>query len=103
MEPSPVPLPSLLKLVDPVRNTSKYLSASAADVWSNPSESLISLSLSLCPTVLSQQMMIMEMFIITLVNRFLYRRAYDPLPSEAHDNDQNTKVDLETTLVEQDV
>uniref|UniRef100_A0A3P8UC17 Organic solute transporter subunit alpha n=1 Tax=Amphiprion percula TaxID=161767 RepID=A0A3P8UC17_AMPPE len=33
-------------------------------------------------SMLSQQMMIMEMFIITLVNRFLYRRPYDTLPSE---------------------
>lgn len=112
MEPSPVPLHSLLNPVDPVRNISEYLSASAAvNVWSNPSECLtlscisllISLSLSLCPTVLSQQMMILEMFIITLVNRFLYRRTYDTLHSEAHDNDQNSKVNLEAALVEQDV
>lgn len=48
-------------------------------------------------------MMIMEMFIITLVNRFLYRRTYDTLHSEAHDNDQNSKVNLEAALVEQDV
>ncbi|XP_018546633.1 organic solute transporter subunit alpha [Lates calcarifer] len=49
-------------------------------------------------SMLSQQMMIMEMFIITLVNRVLYRRTYDTLPSEAHDNNQNSKV-----LVEHDV
>lgn len=54
-------------------------------------------------SMLSQQMMIMEMFIITLVNRFLYRRAYDTLPSEAHDNNQNSKVGWETALVEHDV
>ncbi|KAG7278163.1 hypothetical protein CRUP_002123, partial [Coryphaenoides rupestris] len=30
--------------------------------------------------MLSQQMMICEMFIITLVTRFFYRRTYDPLP-----------------------
>uniref|UniRef100_A0A3P8U762 Organic solute transporter subunit alpha-like n=1 Tax=Amphiprion percula TaxID=161767 RepID=A0A3P8U762_AMPPE len=40
-------------------------------------------------SMLSQQMMIMEMFIITLVNRFLYRRPYDTLPSETHDNNLN--------------
>ncbi|XP_059208248.1 organic solute transporter subunit alpha-like [Centropristis striata] len=43
-------------------------------------------------SMLSQQMMIMEMFIIGLVNRFLYRRTYDPLPPcEEHDNEQNAK------------
>uniref|UniRef100_A0A3Q1C0C6 Organic solute transporter subunit alpha n=1 Tax=Amphiprion ocellaris TaxID=80972 RepID=A0A3Q1C0C6_AMPOC len=42
-------------------------------------------------SMLSQQMMIMEMFIITLVNRFLYRRPYDTLPSETHDNNLNGK------------
>lgn len=45
----------------------------------------------------------MEMFIITLVNRFLYRRTYDTLPSEAHDNDQNADVALQAALVEHDV
>nr|XP_046267082.1 organic solute transporter subunit alpha-like [Scatophagus argus] len=54
-------------------------------------------------SMLSQQMMIMEMFIISLVNRFLYHRTYDTLPSEADDNNQNLIVDLPTTLVEQDV
>lgn len=94
MEPSPVPLPSLLKLVDPVRKISLkvflhlLLMCDVGKKWS------LSLSLS----VLSQQMMIMEMFIITLVNRVLYRRTYDTLPSEAHDNNQNSKV-----LVEHDV
>ncbi|XP_038564127.1 organic solute transporter subunit alpha-like isoform X2 [Micropterus salmoides] len=53
-------------------------------------------------SMLSQQMMIMEMFIITLVNRFLYRRIYDSLPSEAHDNDHNDKA-LQAALVEHDV
>uniref|UniRef100_A0A3Q1K6N4 Organic solute transporter subunit alpha n=1 Tax=Anabas testudineus TaxID=64144 RepID=A0A3Q1K6N4_ANATE len=46
-------------------------------------------------SMLSQQMMIMEMFIITLVTRMLYRRTYDTLPSEVHDNDHNAKVCLE--------
>ncbi|XP_054482531.1 organic solute transporter subunit alpha-like [Anoplopoma fimbria] len=54
-------------------------------------------------SMLSQQMMIMEMFIITLVNRWLYRRTYDELPSEAHDNDKNAEVALKSTLVEHDV
>ncbi|XP_023133921.1 organic solute transporter subunit alpha-like [Amphiprion ocellaris] len=55
-------------------------------------------------SMLSQQMMIMEMFIITLVNRFLYRRPYDTLPSETHDNNLNGKVaDWQTALVEHDV
>ncbi|KAM7397953.1 hypothetical protein PAMA_006022 [Pampus argenteus] len=54
-------------------------------------------------SMLSQQMMIMEMFIITLVTRFLYRRTYDKLPSEAHDNNQNATLDLQDALVEHDV
>uniref|UniRef100_A0A3Q1EM47 Organic solute transporter subunit alpha-like n=1 Tax=Acanthochromis polyacanthus TaxID=80966 RepID=A0A3Q1EM47_9TELE len=43
-------------------------------------------------SMLSQQMMIMEMFIISLVNRFLYHRAYDALPSETHDNNLNASL-----------
>ncbi|XP_068572573.1 organic solute transporter subunit alpha-like [Cebidichthys violaceus] len=54
-------------------------------------------------SMLSQQMMIMEMFIITLVNRPLYHRSYDKLPSETHDNEKNVEVALQTTLVEHDV
>ncbi|XP_075875833.1 organic solute transporter subunit alpha-like [Nelusetta ayraudi] len=54
-------------------------------------------------SLLSQQMMIMEMFIITLVNRFLYRRSYEPLPSETHDNDKNNKANLSAALMEADV
>ncbi|XP_022046226.1 organic solute transporter subunit alpha-like [Acanthochromis polyacanthus] len=55
-------------------------------------------------SMLSQQMMIMEMFIISLVNRFLYHRAYDALPSETHDNNLNGKMaDWQTALVEHDV
>uniref|UniRef100_A0A673WB18 Organic solute transporter subunit alpha-like n=1 Tax=Salmo trutta TaxID=8032 RepID=A0A673WB18_SALTR len=44
-----------------------------------------------------QQLMIVEMFIITLVTRALYRRTYDPLPSDPHetDNDQNTNISLQ--------
>ncbi|XP_036976730.1 organic solute transporter subunit alpha-like [Acanthopagrus latus] len=54
-------------------------------------------------SMLSQQMMIMEMFIICLVNRFLYRRTYDALPSEEQDNDQNAKFDELKVLEEHDV
>ncbi|XP_008294813.1 organic solute transporter subunit alpha-like [Stegastes partitus] len=54
-------------------------------------------------SMLSQQMMIMEMFIITLINRFLYRRPYNTIPCEAHDNNQNGKVALQAALVEHDV
>ncbi|KAI3373620.1 hypothetical protein L3Q82_022218 [Scortum barcoo] len=54
-------------------------------------------------SLLSQQMMIMEMFILTLINRFLYRRMYDPILSEALDNHQNGKVEPCHALVEHDV
>ena len=47
--------------------------------------------------------MIMEMFIITLVNRSLFRRTYDPLPTDSHDNDNNLEIDLDAELVEDDV
>uniref|UniRef100_H3CXC6 Organic solute transporter subunit alpha n=1 Tax=Tetraodon nigroviridis TaxID=99883 RepID=H3CXC6_TETNG len=46
-------------------------------------------------TVLSQQMMIMEMFIITIVNYFLYHRRYDPVSFEEHDNEKNTNTKLQ--------
>ncbi|XP_037543567.1 organic solute transporter subunit alpha [Nematolebias whitei] len=54
-------------------------------------------------SMLSQQMMIMEMFIISLVTRFLYHRTYDPLPSEAHDDQQDNKAALQAALVEHNV
>ncbi|XP_047235721.1 organic solute transporter subunit alpha-like [Girardinichthys multiradiatus] len=54
-------------------------------------------------SMLSQQLLIMEMFIISLVTRSLYRRMYDPLPSEEQDNEQNEKEALQTALVEHDV
>ncbi|XP_041865199.1 organic solute transporter subunit alpha-like [Melanotaenia boesemani] len=54
-------------------------------------------------SMLSQQMMIMEMFIISLVTWLLYHRTYDPLPSEAHDNEQNNTAALQAALVEHDV
>ncbi|KAF7670274.1 hypothetical protein LDENG_00299760 [Lucifuga dentata] len=41
-------------------------------------------------SMLSQQIMIMEMFIITLVTRFLYRRTYDTLPSKAPEDDKHS-------------
>ncbi|XP_070991454.1 organic solute transporter subunit alpha-like [Oncorhynchus clarkii lewisi] len=48
-------------------------------------------------TMLSQQLMILEMFIITLVTRALYRRTYDSLPTDPDetDNDQNSKISLQ--------
>lgn len=54
-------------------------------------------------SMLSQQMMIMEMFIITLVNRFLYRRTYDTLPLEVQENNHNCNVALTAESVEHDV
>lgn len=54
-------------------------------------------------SMLSQQMMIVEMFIITVINQRLYRRTYDELPTEAHDNEKNAEVDQKITLVEHDV
>ncbi|XP_067343071.1 organic solute transporter subunit alpha isoform X2 [Channa argus] len=42
--------------------------------------------------MMSQQLLILEMFIITLVTRLLYRRQYEPLPEEEHDDNENTKV-----------
>ncbi|XP_068457334.1 organic solute transporter subunit alpha-like [Clinocottus analis] len=54
-------------------------------------------------SMLSQQMMIVEMFIITVVNQRLYRRTYDELPTESHDNDKDAEVAQKITLVEHDV
>ncbi|KAJ8390636.1 hypothetical protein AAFF_G00102420 [Aldrovandia affinis] len=48
--------------------------------------------------LMSQQLLILEMFIITLVTRLLYRRQYDLLPAaDMHedDNDENTKIVLQ--------
>ncbi|XP_019942886.1 organic solute transporter subunit alpha [Paralichthys olivaceus] len=43
--------------------------------------------------MISQQLLILEMFIITLVTRLLYRRQYEPLPEEKEDdNNENTKM-----------
>ncbi|KAM3869198.1 organic solute transporter subunit alpha-like [Diretmus argenteus] len=58
-------------------------------------------------SMLSQQLMILEMFIITVVTRFFYRRTYDPLPSahDAHeqDNEQNIRTSLQAAQVEHGV
>ncbi|XP_024248215.1 organic solute transporter subunit alpha isoform X1 [Oncorhynchus tshawytscha] len=43
--------------------------------------------------LMSQQLLILEMFIITLVTRLLYRRQYEPLPDDEHDDD-HTKIGL---------
>ncbi|KAK9527835.1 hypothetical protein VZT92_014360 [Zoarces viviparus] len=42
--------------------------------------------------MLSQQLLILEMFIITLVTRLLYRRQYEPLPEEEPEIDLNSKM-----------
>ncbi|XP_076014334.1 organic solute transporter subunit alpha isoform X2 [Genypterus blacodes] len=42
--------------------------------------------------MMSQQLLILEMFIITLVTRLLYRRQYDPLPVEELDDNENNKM-----------
>ncbi|XP_077361309.1 organic solute transporter subunit alpha-like isoform X2 [Festucalex cinctus] len=55
-------------------------------------------------SMLSQQMMIMEMFIITLVTRFFYRRTYDTLPSPEHNNHQDkVGASLQAAHMEHDV
>uniref|UniRef100_A0A3B5L9U8 Solute carrier family 51 member A n=1 Tax=Xiphophorus couchianus TaxID=32473 RepID=A0A3B5L9U8_9TELE len=41
--------------------------------------------------MLSQQLLILEMFIITLVTRLLYRRQYEPLPEEEPGDNENNK------------
>nr|BAN16580.1 organic solute transporter alpha-2 [Oncorhynchus mykiss] len=43
--------------------------------------------------LMSQQLLILEMFIITLVTRLLYRRQYEPLPDDEHEDD-HTKIGL---------
>lgn len=42
--------------------------------------------------MISQQLLILEMFIITLVTRLLFRRLYDPLPEEEQDVNEQTKM-----------
>ena len=52
--------------------------------------------------VLSQQLMIVEMFIVTLVTRLFYRRTYAPLVLDQHesDNTQNDKMILSSAIEE---
>ncbi|MEQ2187849.1 hypothetical protein GOODEAATRI_008839, partial [Goodea atripinnis] len=50
--------------------------------------------------MLSQQLLILEMFIITLVTRLLYRRQYEPLPEEEPDDTENTKMDSATRALD---
>lgn len=54
-------------------------------------------------SMLSQQMMIMEMFIITLVTRSLYRRTYDSVSPEEKENAHNGSVALKADSEEHDV
>ncbi|KAA8580835.1 organic solute transporter subunit alpha [Etheostoma spectabile] len=42
--------------------------------------------------MMSQQLLILEMFIITLVTRLLYRRQYEPIPEEEHDINEKTRM-----------
>ncbi|KAM9332261.1 organic solute transporter subunit alpha isoform 2-T2 [Pholidichthys leucotaenia] len=37
--------------------------------------------------MMSQQLLIMEMFLITMITRLMYRRTYDPLPTEELSNE----------------
>ncbi|XP_030638929.1 organic solute transporter subunit alpha-like [Chanos chanos] len=55
-------------------------------------------------SMLSQQLMIIEMFIITLVTRLLYRRTYDPLPMDITENDNahNTHISLTASPAQED-
>ncbi|KAG7484360.1 hypothetical protein MATL_G00048370 [Megalops atlanticus] len=50
-------------------------------------------------SLMSQQLLMLEMFIITLVTRLLYRRHYDPLPAvnlHEDDNAENAKIILQS-------
>ncbi|XP_042562975.1 organic solute transporter subunit alpha-like [Clupea harengus] len=53
-------------------------------------------------SMLSQQLMIVEMFIVTLVTRLFYRRTYAPLVLDQHesDNTQNDKMILSSAIEE---
>ncbi|TDG97231.1 hypothetical protein EPR50_G00223640 [Perca flavescens] len=42
--------------------------------------------------MMSQQLLILEMFIITLVTRLLYRRQYEPLPEEEPEINEKTRM-----------
>lgn len=103
MESSPALLPSPLELVDAVRNCLFFFMHHRCHMQGGKPDQKPDISASLCPTVLNQQMMIMELFIITLVNRFLYRRPYDPLPPEPDNNDENSKINFDADIAEEDV
>ncbi|XP_072517632.1 organic solute transporter subunit alpha-like [Salminus brasiliensis] len=54
-------------------------------------------------SMISQQIMIVEMFIITLVTRLLYRRTYEPirLDPDENDNQRNAKISVNPNSVEE--
>uniref|UniRef100_A0A3B1KBZ3 Organic solute transporter subunit alpha-like n=1 Tax=Astyanax mexicanus TaxID=7994 RepID=A0A3B1KBZ3_ASTMX len=54
-------------------------------------------------SMISQQVMIVEMFIITLVTRMLYRRTYEPIRLDSYENDNelNAKISLNANSVEE--
>ncbi|XP_037311941.2 organic solute transporter subunit alpha [Pungitius pungitius] len=47
--------------------------------------------------MMSQQLLILEMFLITLGSRLLYRRQYDPLPEEEEEGGETTKMVTRTS------
>ncbi|XP_073213747.1 organic solute transporter subunit alpha-like isoform X2 [Lepidochelys kempii] len=55
---------------------------------------------------MNQQLLIMEMFLITLISRVVYRKRYDDLElpectdQETSDNKQNTKINLNSKFIE---
>uniref|UniRef100_A0A8C3RYI1 Organic solute transporter subunit alpha n=2 Tax=Chelydra serpentina TaxID=8475 RepID=A0A8C3RYI1_CHESE len=55
---------------------------------------------------MNQQLLIMEMFLITLISRVVYRKRYDDLElpectdQETSDNKQNTKINLNGNVIE---
>ncbi|KAI4876260.1 hypothetical protein NFI96_032997, partial [Prochilodus magdalenae] len=54
-------------------------------------------------SLFSQQLMIVEMFIITLVTRMLYKRMYEPIKLDPHesDNEMNVKISLNPNTEEE--
>uniref|UniRef100_A0A3Q2CU10 Organic solute transporter subunit alpha-like n=1 Tax=Cyprinodon variegatus TaxID=28743 RepID=A0A3Q2CU10_CYPVA len=64
---------------------------------------LFSLSILWVSAVLSQKMLIMEMFIISLFTRYLYRRLYDPVEIEEQEIVLNHKAIVQAPLEEHDV
>ncbi|XP_017309062.1 organic solute transporter subunit alpha [Ictalurus punctatus] len=47
--------------------------------------------------LMSQQLLILEMFIITLVTRLLYRRRYDPIPYSDSEEEKNNGLESESS------